>query len=142
MAVAALAVRRVLTRAARDRGPLERGGALQREPLSGHAPVQDTEEWDLLVLEGLAGVKERSARIAELRYFAGLSIEEVARVLGIGTTIIPGAALAAGGAGESASPPSSPGARTRRLGCQAGSLLPMGTGLPAASRTEHPAKTP
>ena len=39
-------------------------------------------------LEKLAGLSERQARIIELRYFGGLTIDETAHVLGLGTTTV------------------------------------------------------
>ncbi|MEM7305014.1 MAG: ECF-type sigma factor [Planctomycetota bacterium] len=92
MAVAALAMRRVLANAARDRGRLKRGGGFERVTLSDVEPEQPENEIDVLeleeALEALGKVKERYARIAELRYFAGLTVPEVARVLGVGKTIV------------------------------------------------------
>lgn len=59
--------------------------------LSGHE-AETGRDIDLLdldaALDGFAQVKERYARIVELRYFAGLSIPEVAEVLGISTTLV------------------------------------------------------
>ena len=42
----------------------------------------------IAALDHLAKVNERCARVVELRYFAGLTIAEVAEVLGVGTTIV------------------------------------------------------
>jgi RNA polymerase sigma factor (sigma-70 family) len=39
--------------------------------------------WLHEALERLARLDERQARVVELRYFAGMSVEEVAEVLGI-----------------------------------------------------------
>jgi hypothetical protein len=56
--------------------------------VTGTAP-RDLDLVDLdAALEALAQVKERYARIVELRYFAGLTIAEVAEVLGVSTTIV------------------------------------------------------
>ncbi|MEO0653160.1 MAG: ECF-type sigma factor [Planctomycetota bacterium] len=92
MGVAALAMRRILTSRARERASLKRGGALERVTLSGHdleGTEPDLELIDLdQALDGLAEIKPRYARIAELRYFAGLSIPEVAEALGVSATII------------------------------------------------------
>jgi len=92
LSVAALAMRRILVGSARERARLKRGGALKRVTLTGRDPVQPESGWDPLDLEGalqaLGEVKERYVRIAELRYFAGLSIPEIASVLGVGTTVI------------------------------------------------------
>lgn len=91
MALAATAMRRVLVDAARDRGRLKRGGGRARVTLSeagGEGPVTVS----LIDLDGalerLAGVSERYVRIIELRYFAGLGLEETAQVLGVGRSTI------------------------------------------------------
>lgn len=92
MAVAALTMRRLLVNAARDRGRLKRGGALERVTLSGQEPEQPEQELDLLDLEDalndLAASKPRFARIVELRYFGGLTVPELAEVLGLSTTMV------------------------------------------------------
>lgn len=92
LSIAATAMRRVLANAARDRARQKRGGNLARVTLSAWTPSEERDPLDVLVLEealeSLALVKERYARIAELRYFAGLNIDEVARVLGVSRTII------------------------------------------------------
>ena len=92
LAVAARSMRRVLADAARVRGRLKRGGGGDRVTLTGNDPLTAPLDLDLVdldaALEGLAKVKERYARVVELRFFAGLSIPEVAAVLGVSTTII------------------------------------------------------
>jgi len=92
LAVAATAMRRVLSNAARDRKRLKRGGDLARVTLTGRDPEHPEDELDLLdleeALESLARINERYVRIAELRYFAGLTIDEVGRVLGVTRTVI------------------------------------------------------
>lgn len=92
MAVAALAMRRILTSRARERASLKRGGASDRVTLSDQDPAESNAELDLIdldqALDSLAQLKPRYARIAELRFFAGLSISEVAETLGVSTTII------------------------------------------------------
>lgn len=87
MAVAARAMRRILVDHARRKRARKRGG--------GEAPVVlDTGsllaagspvEFDDLdrAIEDLARLSERQARVVELRYFGGLSIEETGEVLGI-----------------------------------------------------------
>lgn len=92
LSVAATAMRRILANAARDRQAVKRGGAAVRVTLTGREPEHDSEDLFLLdleqALEALARIKERYARIAELRYFAGLSVDETARVLGVSPTVI------------------------------------------------------
>ncbi len=92
LAIASRCMRRLLANAARDRGREKRGGALERVTLTGHEPEAPEQEIDALDLEAaldeLAKVKERYARIVEMRYFAGLTVPEVAAVLGVSTTIV------------------------------------------------------
>jgi RNA polymerase sigma factor (TIGR02999 family) len=86
MAVAAKAMRSVLVDAARARGTLKRGGnrMLLEEALNLHAErVPDVAELHS-ELERLAELDERLARIVEMRFFGGLTIEEVAEVLELG----------------------------------------------------------
>ncbi|MEO0650417.1 MAG: ECF-type sigma factor [Planctomycetota bacterium] len=92
LSVAATAMRRVLANAARDRSRLKRGGGAARVTLTGNEPREPEQGIDLLqleeALESLERVKERYARIVELRYFAGLSIDETAQTLGVSPTIV------------------------------------------------------
>jgi len=87
-AIAAQAMRRVLVDHARGHGAAKRGGGAERVTLSGIA-AGEAERVDVDVLwlhealERLARLDERQARVVELRYFAGMSVEEVAEVLGI-----------------------------------------------------------
>ena len=92
LSVAAVTMRRLLANAARDRGRLKRGGDRRRVTLSGLESDGDLADIDALDLEdaltALAEVEPRYARIAELRYFAGLSIKEVGQILGVSKTVI------------------------------------------------------
>ena len=87
MGVAARAMREVLVDHARRRRALKRGGGLELTVLdeslqvAGSRPIAfDDLDQALLDLERSS---ERQARVVELRYFAGLSIEETSEVLGI-----------------------------------------------------------
>jgi len=86
-AVAATAMRRVLVDHARTRRRLKRGGgetavALPEE-LGGETPLAPIDVLALdVALDRLAGLDPQQARIVELRYFAGLSIEETAALVG------------------------------------------------------------
>jgi RNA polymerase sigma factor (TIGR02999 family) len=86
VAMAATAMRRVLVDHARGRARDKRGGDLTITPLDADvsAPEPDV---DLLALndalDRLASLDSRQARIVELRYFAGLTIEEVADALDV-----------------------------------------------------------
>lgn len=88
LALAAQAMRRVLIDHARTRDRDKRGGgAWQRVTLAEPVTPGGTTEVDILeiheVLERLAARDARAARVVELRFFGGLSIDETARVLGV-----------------------------------------------------------
>lgn len=85
LGVAARAMRSVLVDHARRRKAQKRGGGQAPLPLdttmlvAGHAPVA-FDDLDQALLD-LARLSERQARVVELRYFGGLTIEETAEVL-------------------------------------------------------------
>jgi len=86
--VSAQMMRRVLVDIARRRRADRRGGPdLVRVPLDGIDVAAASPDVDLvaidLALEGLAAEDERKARVVELRFFGGLSIEETAEALGV-----------------------------------------------------------
>lgn len=84
--VAAKAMRSILVDHARARGAAKRGGGASAVTLSN---LEDTDgrELDVLdlddALKRLAEMDPRKGSLVELRYFAGLSIEEAAESLGI-----------------------------------------------------------
>ncbi len=84
--VAAQVMRRLLVDYARARGQLKRGGG-NRMPFEEALAVAAVRSDELLAvdeaLQRLTLLDPRQGRIVELRYFAGLSIEEVAGVLEI-----------------------------------------------------------
>jgi RNA polymerase sigma factor (TIGR02999 family) len=87
-AVAAQTMRRILIDHARARVADKRGGVQQRVSLSavdGWNPVAHSEDLLALdeVLAKLDKADPRSARVVELRFFGGLSENEVAEVLGV-----------------------------------------------------------
>ncbi len=88
-AIAATAMRRVLIEHARARNAAKRGGDLSRIPLDAvDVPIANgMDDVDIAALDAaltrLATVDERQARIVELRFFAGLTIEATADVVGI-----------------------------------------------------------
>ena len=86
--VAARAMRQVLVNHARDAKAEKRGGPDQRRVTLGDAEAGDEPRvLDVLAvneaLEELAALDERQARMAELRFFAGLTNAEIAEVLGV-----------------------------------------------------------
>ncbi len=91
-AAAAGVIRRVLVDHARARNAAKRGGGRGRVTLSGLEGVPGASTMDLLALDEalarLAKLDARKARIVELRFFGGLTIEQTARSLGVGTTAV------------------------------------------------------
>ena len=87
-AVAAQAMRRLLVDHARARGREKRGGAVTRVALeeAEAAPSVPAIDADVLAvdlaLEKLAALDSTQAKVVELRYFGGLTVEEIAEVLG------------------------------------------------------------
>jgi RNA polymerase sigma factor (TIGR02999 family) len=86
-AVAAQVMRHVLVDAARARGAQKRGGGIRMVPLDEARAAADDHGVDLLALdealETLAAQDPRKARVVELRYFAGLRVEDTAEALGV-----------------------------------------------------------
>lgn len=91
MAVAAKAMRQVLQDRARARRAAKRGGAWQRMTLSGigqdAGPMVDLVALDD-ALSRLVRLDERQYRIVELRFFAGLDVDEVAEVLQVSKSTV------------------------------------------------------
>jgi RNA polymerase sigma factor (TIGR02999 family) len=85
LGVAAQAMRRILVDHARKKRAQRRGGGQTIVALSEEqAPASEVAFDDLdRALEDLARLSERQARVVELRYFGGLTIEETAEVLGV-----------------------------------------------------------
>ena len=84
-AVGAQIMRRVLVDHARQRQRMKRGGGRIRIELNEQVALSPQRAADLLAvdeaLEKLARVDPRQAAIVELRFFAGMSVAEVAEVL-------------------------------------------------------------
>lgn len=96
-AVGAGVMRRLLIDHARGRGRAKRGGGWRRVTLSrvGSPPMPgDLDPAELLTLnrtlEKLERLDERQARIVELRFFGGLTVSEVAFVLGVSKRTVEG----------------------------------------------------
>jgi RNA polymerase sigma factor (TIGR02999 family) len=90
LAAASVAMRRVLVDYARTRKRLKRGGGEAPVPLdeaSVAALISEREAAELLALEdALARLEQadaRAARVVELRFFGGLSMEEIADALAL-----------------------------------------------------------
>jgi RNA polymerase sigma-70 factor (ECF subfamily) len=92
-AIAANSMRQILVERARARGRLKRAGNQQRitlaDTLAAPEPPEavDVEELDA-ALTRLAQLDAELARLVELRFFGGLSIEETAEVLGVSTATV------------------------------------------------------
>lgn len=86
LAMASRSMRRILIDHARTKGRLRRGGSTTRIPLA-DAPADAQQDVDVLDLDEkireLAEIDARKAKVVELRFFAGLSVKEVAEALGV-----------------------------------------------------------
>ena len=85
--VAAQMMRRILVDHARKRGSQKGGGDFARVSLAGVEDFSPQPADDVLALDDalkdLARLDPQQARVVELRYFAGLTIEETAEALGL-----------------------------------------------------------
>ncbi len=86
-AAAAEAMRRILVDEARRKASLKRGGHLKRRMLQEVEARTDADSDDLLALDEalsrLGEVDPLAAKLVQLRYFAGLTTEKAAEVMGI-----------------------------------------------------------
>jgi RNA polymerase sigma factor (TIGR02999 family) len=84
-AIAANVMRRILVDGARARRREKRGGSNQRVDLDEIPDVSSRRDPELIaiddVLNELAALDPRKAKVIELRFFGGLSVEETAEVL-------------------------------------------------------------
>ncbi len=91
-AVAATLMRRILLDHARKRHTAKRGSAPLQTTLDDTLLVTEEHLDDVLALDEcltrLADLDAQQARIVELRFFAGLSVEEIAGVLDVGTATV------------------------------------------------------
>jgi RNA polymerase sigma factor (TIGR02999 family) len=87
--VAAQAMRQIVIDHARERSALKRGGGVPPLELDEERVAVESRAEELLEIDAalrkLAERDQRLARLVELRFFAGLSVEEIAEVLGIST---------------------------------------------------------
>ena len=96
-AVGARVMRNLLIDHARGRGRAKRGGAWHRVTLAESLTPFTRGELDVdqllalnEALERLAELDERQGRVVELRFFGGLTVPEVATVLGVSTRTVEG----------------------------------------------------
>ena len=91
-AVAAKVMRRVLLDYAREHRALKRGGAGAKVTLDDSLLVSEDHLENVLTLdaslERLAAVDPEQGRLVELRFFAGLNVEETAEAMGISTDTV------------------------------------------------------
>lgn len=91
-AIAATAMRQVLTDHARARQTQKRGGGLAKVTLDEGLVAGTSNDIDLVALdEALAELVEydaRKARVVDLRFFGGLTAEETARVLKVSVSTV------------------------------------------------------
>ncbi|OHB82155.1 MAG: RNA polymerase subunit sigma, partial [Planctomycetes bacterium RBG_16_64_10] len=89
-AAAAEAMRRILIEQARRKRTLKAGAGLRRVELSGVDPVIEGPRVDLLsldeALEKLSAKNPRQAELVKLRFFAGLTNQQAAEILGVTTS--------------------------------------------------------
>jgi RNA polymerase sigma factor (TIGR02999 family) len=88
VALAAIAMRRLLVERARARGAAKRGGDAIRVTFDEALPVSGTnQDLDLIGLDAaltrLTALDPAHARVVELRYFGGLTVEETADAMNI-----------------------------------------------------------
>jgi RNA polymerase sigma factor (TIGR02999 family) len=87
LGIAARAMREILIEHARARSARKRGGGAVRLTLDDLTAAVPSPSIDVLALDEalrrLARLDERHARVVELRYFGGLSVEETAAALGL-----------------------------------------------------------
>jgi RNA polymerase sigma factor (TIGR02999 family) len=85
-------MRRVLVDHARARGYQKRGGEMKRVTLDGKDFAASDNPVDVLAidraLDRLAAIDERKCRVVEMRFFAGLTVEETAAALNVSTDTV------------------------------------------------------
>lgn len=86
-AISARLMRRILVDHARQRGAEKRGGAQTRLSLDNSLRLPERKDLDVVALdealETLSNLDPQQARVIELRFFGGLTIEETSEALGI-----------------------------------------------------------
>jgi RNA polymerase sigma-70 factor, ECF subfamily len=90
--IAAQAMRRILVDHARTHAADKRGGGVRKVPLDDANVIGPMVDIDLLALDEaltrLAAIDPQQSRIVELRFFAGLTMEETAEVMRISTATV------------------------------------------------------
>lgn len=90
--MAARLMRRVLVDHARARGYQKRGGAAERVPLDEEMVLASAPDVDVIALdralEGLEKIDPRKCQVVDMRYFAGMTNDEIAGALGVSTDTV------------------------------------------------------
>lgn len=90
--VAAQLMRRILVDHARSRGAIKRGAGVTKLAIAEEVAALEMRNVDLISLDAslkqLEQMDPQQARIVELRFFSGLSIEDTAEALGISTATV------------------------------------------------------
>jgi|SRR5580700_3951847 RNA polymerase sigma-70 factor (ECF subfamily) len=90
--IAARVMRRVLLDYAREHRAKKRGGAAARVTLDDGLLVTEDHLENVLILDEslmkLAAVDPQQSRLVELRFFAGMTVEETSEVMGISTATV------------------------------------------------------
>ena len=91
-AMSARLMRRILVDHARSRRYQKRGGGAQRESFDEEVTIAAAPGTDLVALDdalqALAAIDRRKSDVIELRFFAGLSVEETAAALDVSTSTV------------------------------------------------------
>lgn len=94
LGIAARSMRQILVDHARVRSAEKRGGGLQRVTLDDGLLSDTDEELELLLLddalEKLAQLDERASKVAEMRLFGGMTVDETAHALAVSKRTVDG----------------------------------------------------
>ena len=90
--IAAQIMRRILLNYARDQNRLKRGGKAIHVSLSEASILPAEKDREIMALDDalnrLEAIDERKARVVELRFFGGLTVDEIAEVLKISNVTV------------------------------------------------------
>jgi RNA polymerase sigma factor (TIGR02999 family) len=91
-AIAAQLMRQILVDYARRHGAAKRGGSVCKVSVEEAAMTSRGKDVDVVALDealqALAKIDARQSRVVELRFFAGLSLEEISEALEIGPATV------------------------------------------------------
>ena len=94
LAICARVMRRILVDHARTRQRIRRGGGMKMVALDSEVIPGDMADNELLELheamERLAALDDRQAQVVEMRFFGGLTVDEIAHVLGVSKRTVEG----------------------------------------------------